>query len=127
METIQEMTGCTREQAEEALRKYGDEIWLAVDSLLKKPEVAGDKYAPPKPTIDTGLSPEQADMCRRGRELQDKVNGVFSVAHSKTQTQLVQPEDEGQSTPHSSECSCRSAGTASPSELTPDSDAKTTQ
>jgi hypothetical protein len=96
---IQTLTGCTLEQAEEAARKYGDEIWLAVESLLPKTTVAGDKFIPEKPKIDSGLTPEQQELCQRGRALQDKVNAVFSVAHSKTQIQPVQLADAGQQDP----------------------------
>lgn len=62
----------------------------AIDSLLPKPAVSGDKYIPAKPKIDTGLTPEQEALCKKGRWLQDQVNVVFSVAHSKTRT----PQDE---------------------------------
>lgn len=81
-----ELTGCGPKEAADALAVH-KEIWLAVDALLKKPEVSGDKYIPEKPKIDTGLDQEQKDRCEKGRWLQDKVNAVFSVAHSKTRTQ----------------------------------------
>ena len=84
-----ELTGCGPKEAAEALSLH-KEIWLAVDALLKKPEVSGDKYIPQKPKIDTGLDEEQQERCEKGRWLQDKVNAVFSVAHSKVQT----PRDE---------------------------------
>lgn len=61
----------------------------AIDALLQKPVVAGDKYVAPKPVVNTGLDPEQEERCRKGRWLQDKVNAVYSVAHSKT---LAQPD-----------------------------------
>lgn len=85
---VMDLADCTREEAEKALEQY-KEVWLAVDALLTKPPVAGDKYLPQKPTINTGLTPEQEELCKKGRWLQDKVNAVFSVAHSKTQTQPV--------------------------------------
>ena len=84
-----ELTGCGPKEAAEALAVH-KEIWIAVDALLKKPEVSGDKYIPQKPKIDTGLDEEQRERCEKGRWLQDKVNAVFSVAHSKIQT----PRDE---------------------------------
>ena len=80
-----ELTGVSREVAEEALAKH-KEVWLAVDALMERPVVAGDKYIPPKPKVDTGLTSEQEALCQRGRWLQDQVNVVFSVAHSKTRT-----------------------------------------
>lgn len=78
-----ELAGVSREVAEAALATH-TEVWLAVDALLTKPVVSGEKYLPPKPVIDTGLTPEQEALCKRGRWLQDQVNAVYSVAHSKT-------------------------------------------
>jgi hypothetical protein len=82
-DVIQSLAGCTKEEAEAALATHGD-IVAAVDALLVKPVVKGDTLIPPKPVIDNGLTPEQDSMCRRGRWLQDQVNAVFSVAHSKS-------------------------------------------
>jgi len=60
----------------------------AIEALLPAaPGASGDKYLPAKPTIDSGLSPDQEALCKKGRWLQDKVNAVFSVAHSKTRIQ----------------------------------------
>jgi hypothetical protein len=81
-----ELANVTRAVAEEALAKH-KEVWLAVDALMERPVVAGDKYIPPKPKVSTGLTSEQEALCQRGRWLQDQVNAVFSVAHSQTQTQ----------------------------------------
>lgn len=80
-----ELTGCGPMEAAKALADH-KEVWLAVDSLLAKPVVSGEKYIPKKPTVNHGLSEEQKERCDRGRWLQEQVNAVFSVAHSKTQT-----------------------------------------
>ena len=84
MDLVMELAGCGPKEAAEALAKH-KEIWLAVESLLEKPKVAGDKYIPPKPTVDHGMDADQKARCDRGRWLQDQVNAVFSVAHSKIQ------------------------------------------
>lgn len=88
-----ELTGCGPKEAADALVKH-KEIWLAVDALLTKPAVKGDAYLPPKPVVQTGLDPDQAARCARGRWLQDQVNAVFSVAHSQSrpETGAVVPE-----------------------------------
>ena len=86
MELVMELTGCGMKQAAEALAKH-KEIWLAVDSLLTKPPVSGDKYMPEKPVVDTGMDAEQKERCAKGRWMQDKINEVFSVAHSQTRSQ----------------------------------------
>lgn len=87
-ELVMELAGVSKEVAEEALAKH-KEVWLAVDALMERPAVAGDKYIPPKPKVNTGLTSEQEALCERGRWLQDRVNAVFSVAHSKTRTQQL--------------------------------------
>ena len=81
-----EMTGCGPREAADALSQH-KEIWLAIDALMPKPVVSGEKYIPVRPAIDSGLTAEQKERCDRGRWLQDKVNAVFSVAHSQVQTQ----------------------------------------
>jgi len=81
-ELVAELANVSREIAEEALLEH-KEVWLAVDALLQKPRVSGDKYIPAKPIVDSGLTMEQRNLCERGRWLQDKVNVVFSAAHSK--------------------------------------------
>lgn len=104
-ETVMELANVSREVAEEALAKH-KEVWLAVDALMERPVVAGDKYIPPKPKVNTGLTSEQEALCQKGRWLQDQVNVVFSVAHSKTRTPLDQEQvpaiQEGTQAPPSS-------------------------
>jgi hypothetical protein len=87
---VMELAGVDRKTAEDALAQH-KEPWLAVDALLQKPLVSGDKHIPTKPKVDTGLTLEQQMICDRGRWLQDQINVVFSVAHSKTRTPLDAP------------------------------------
>jgi hypothetical protein len=96
---VQQLTGCSREEAEKALTHH-ETVLDAVESLIPaNPVVSGAKYIPPKPKVDTGMDAEQQALCERGRWLQDKVNAVFSVAHSKTlpdplaQQSLTQTEE----------------------------------
>jgi hypothetical protein len=80
---VQQMTGCSEEEAKTALLNH-ETVLDAIESLIPaNPVNSGAKYIPPKPTIQTGMDEEQAAICARGRWLQDKVNAVFSVAHSK--------------------------------------------
>ena len=83
---IMSLTGVTEEVAKQAYIRH-ETIEDAVDALLVKPETKGDKYIPAKPKVNTGMTPEQEAICKKGRWLQDQVNVVFSVAHSKTRTQ----------------------------------------
>ena len=93
---VMELAVVDRETAVAALAEH-KEVWVAVDALLTKPMTAGDRFLPPPPEVDDGLSPEQRELCRRGRWLQDQVNVVFSVAHSKIRTQPDQGSLEHES------------------------------
>lgn len=94
---VQQLTGCTREEAERSLNQY-ENVLDAVESLIPaNPVVTGSKYIPPKPKVDTGMDPEQQALCERGRWLQDKVNAVFSVAQSKIQPDLLAQQSSSQS------------------------------
>ena len=86
IQMIMSLTGVDEETASAAYLRY-ETTEDAIDFLLQKPVVSGDKYIPVKPKVNTGLSEEQEERCRKGRWLQDQVNVVFSVAHSKTRTQ----------------------------------------
>ena len=84
VQMICQLIGCSQEEASQALLTH-ETVVDAIESLLPPaPVVSGSKYIPPKPIVDSGLSVEQKELCERGRWLQDKVNAVFSVAHSKT-------------------------------------------
>jgi len=94
---VQQLTGCTREEAERVLNQY-ENVLDAVESLIPaNPVVSGAKYIPPKPKVDTGMDPEQQALCERGRWLQDKVNVVLSVAHSKILPDLLAEQSLTQS------------------------------
>ena len=82
---IMSLTGVDEETATQAYLNT-ESVEEAIDLLLPKPSVSGDKYIPAKPKVNTGMTPEQEALCKRGRWLQDQVNVVFSVAHSKTRT-----------------------------------------
>lgn len=84
---VQQMTGCSREEAEKALLEHKT-VLDAIDALTPaNPVTSGSKYIPKKPVVQNGMDEEQAKLCERGRWLQDQVNGVFSVAHSQLKTQ----------------------------------------
>ena len=99
VQMIMTLTGVDEKTAEDAYMRYED-VTDAIDALLQKPVVSGEKYIPVKPKIDTGMSPEQEELCQRGRWLQDQVNVVFSVAHSKVRTQQSEaPEGHSEESP----------------------------
>jgi hypothetical protein len=84
---VQGLTGVSETDATVALINSNWNAEEAVDRILQKPSCKGDAFIPKKPIVNTGLSDEQQALCDRGRWLQDQVNAVFSVAHSKTRTQ----------------------------------------
>ena len=86
---IEELTGCGNTQVLCAYLMHKRDILATMDALIEKPVCAGDKYIPSKPIVESGMTQEQEERCTKGRALQDKINAVFSVAHSKTQTQQV--------------------------------------
>ena len=86
VDLVMELAGVPREVAEDALTKH-KEVWLAVDSLIVRPSISGDKHIPVKRKLDLEIDPEQDARCKKGRWLQDQVNAVFSVAHSKIRNQ----------------------------------------
>ncbi len=79
------LAGVDEATAKRALLEY-ETVEDAVDALLVKPVVSGDAYIRPRPMVDTGMTSEQRERCEKGRWLQDRVNAVFSVAHSQIQT-----------------------------------------
>lgn len=86
VETIKSMCDCGYVKAWRAYMDNDQDVVKAIESLFDKPVVSGEKYIPKTPKIENGLTPEQEERCRKGRMLQDKVNAVFSVAHSKVQS-----------------------------------------
>jgi len=94
---VMSLTGVDEEVARQALATHHT-VDGAVEALFVKPVVSGEKYLPSKPQIDDGLTEEQRALCSKGRDLQDKVNVVYSVAHSKTRTpqDLPAPEASGE-------------------------------
>jgi len=115
VETIMHMTGCDQAEAEAALLLHPTDLIAAMDFVLPQTSVSGAKYVPAKPVIDTGMDEEQKARCEKGRWIQDKVNAVFSVAHSKI---LPVPEAE-QSDSQSAEVSLPVAEPAEVSVLPP--------
>ena len=99
---IMSLTGVDEETASAAFMRY-ESMEDAIDALIQKPTVSGDKYIPAKRKIDTGMSQEQEERCKKGRWLQDQVNVVFSVAHSKTRTQPDEVVPEASTEPQTVE------------------------
>ncbi len=122
---VAELAGVDIVTAAKALAEH-KEVWLAVDALMVKPCVSGEKYIPGKPAVDTGISQEQKALCERGRWLQDQVNSVFSVAHSKIR-QTDQQAAELCDQPPEGDLAVTVPMTAPPPSPQPDAPERTTQ
>lgn len=81
IDMIQSMAFCSREDAMTALSKHGGDVLSAIASMYPSKETSKKRIP-----IDTGMDSEQTERCRRGRELQDKINAVFSVAHPQAKS-----------------------------------------
>ena len=93
METVMSLTGCTHQEAEDALAAHKGDVLLALDALFKKPVVSGEKHIPPPPKVETGQDEEQKARCAAGRDLMDKLTFVFSGAHRKILEQTPQASE----------------------------------
>ncbi len=70
-----EMSGCTEEQvltAYEQVRK--PDVVEIVSFLIDPPKAKGDKFLPPKPTIEDGLTPEVRAKLKQAREFSEQLN-----------------------------------------------------
>jgi hypothetical protein len=81
VDMIQSLANCTSDQAIIALSEYGT-VEAAVDALLSRPVVTGEKYIPPARVLHPN-EPEQEERCARGRMLMDKLTAVSSAAQTK--------------------------------------------
>jgi hypothetical protein len=123
VDMVIKLTGCGIDEAFKALTEYNS-VEDAVDALLSKPLVSGDKYIPTKPKIETGLTEEQKERCKKGRWLQDQVNAVFSVAHSKIQSPQVPLAQQLDDTPAAAIAQEETASQIATGESLPDFDEK---
>jgi hypothetical protein len=81
VDMIQSLANCTSEQAILALNEHGT-VEAAVDALMVKPVVGGEKYIPP-PRVLHPNNPEQEERCAKGRMLMDKLTALSSAAQTK--------------------------------------------
>lgn len=87
---VADLAGCDLVEATRMFNFFNGDIANAVEFLLPTTNVSGDKYIPKKPTIDTGMDAEQTDRCARGRDLQDRVNSIFSAAASQVKSPTLE-------------------------------------
>jgi len=81
---IQSLADCSASDAEKALLEYGNVV-AAVDSLLSRTAISGEKHIPQVQRIKHN-DPEQEERCAAGRALMDKLTVVTSAAQTKIQS-----------------------------------------
>lgn len=74
---VMSMLGCTHDDAKEYLSKSGGDVLQAITDNMKIPEVSGDKYIPPPPKIDDGLTDEVRSKLQEARKLSEAFSASF--------------------------------------------------
>lgn len=74
---IMSMVGCSKENAEEYLKEANGDVLLAICNHTECPEVPGNKYIPPPPKIDDGLTDEVRTKIQEARKLGDMFSASF--------------------------------------------------
>jgi hypothetical protein len=106
-EKVAFMLGCSEEEAHVYLQKAGGDVLKAIEENLVIHPVAGEKYIPPPPTIDDGLTPEVREKIGKAREIVEQFNASFrndlrgsqsqtvsAVQAAAVEVPAVQPEEE---------------------------------
>jgi hypothetical protein len=101
--TVVSLAGCTEAEAVAALAKHNNDVLAAVDSLLATPAVSGNKYIPPKPKVDDGLTEEVRAKLARAREYAELLNASprndLRSPQTQSETRAVQPFEAPQEHP----------------------------
>ena len=74
---VMSMLGCTHEEAKEYLSKSGGDVLVAITDNMKVPKVSGEKYIPPPPKIDDGLTDEVRSKLQEARKLAEAFSASF--------------------------------------------------
>lgn len=83
VEQVMNLACCSKEDAQRALANTKNNVIDAVDMLLEKPVVRGDRLLPPKPTINDGLTDEVRNKLKQARELAEILNAGARAAETK--------------------------------------------
>jgi hypothetical protein len=74
---VMSMLACTHEEAKEYLSKSNGDVLLAIETNMKVPEVSGNKYIPPPPKIDDGLTDEVREKLTEARKISEAFSASF--------------------------------------------------
>ena len=71
------MLGCTSEEATEYLLKSGGNILNAIADNVKCVQVSGEKYTPPPPKFDDGLTDDVRSKLQEARNISEMFSASF--------------------------------------------------
>jgi hypothetical protein len=74
---VMSMLACTHEEAKEYLSKTGGDVSLAILQNMKCVPVSGEKYIPPPPKIDDGLTDEVREKLKEARKISEAFSASF--------------------------------------------------
>lgn len=74
---IMSLVGCSKTQAEEYLNEAKGDVLLAVCNHTECPDAPGNKYIPPPPKINDGLTDEVRGKLAEARKLSEAFSASF--------------------------------------------------
>ena len=90
---VMSMLGCTHDEAKQYLSESNGDVLLAIEKNMKIPEVSGNKYIPPPPKIDDGLTEEVREKLQEARKISEAFSASFrnDLRGVQAQTASVEP------------------------------------
>ena len=74
---VMSMLGCTHDEAKEYLSKTDGDVTLAILQNMKCVPVSGERYIPPPPKIDDGLTDEVREKLTEARKVSEAFSASF--------------------------------------------------
>lgn len=74
---VMSMLGCTHEEAIQYLSEAKGDVLVAIENNMKVLEVSGNKYIPPPPKINDGLTDEVRAKLQEARKVSEAFSASF--------------------------------------------------
>jgi hypothetical protein len=75
--SVMSILGCTEDEAHKYLSEAGGDPLKAIEQNLNIPVTSGNKYIPPPPVIDDGLTDEVREKLKEARKISEMFNASF--------------------------------------------------
>ena len=75
--SVMSILGCTEDEAHKYLSDAGGDPLKAIEQNLNIPVTSGNKYIPPPPVIDDGLTDEVREKLKEARKISEMFNASF--------------------------------------------------